>query len=96
MALLRRLTALRIVVSKGFDLATLSKSGDIVESKDKAQFEIAVAGEELREPLLLLLENRLREAHELYRAAERVTQLTIPTVTGGASTSVTLTGVGVA
>lgn len=88
MALLRRLTDLRIVVSKGFDFAALLKGGDTVKSKDKAEFEIVVAGEvheldgvweecfkprlsELRESLLLLLENRLREAHELYRAAER-------------------------
>ncbi len=88
MVLLRRLTHLRIVVSKGFDFASLLKGGDTVDSKDKAEFEIAVAGEvhevdtvwelcfkprlsELRESLLLLLENRLREAHELYRAAER-------------------------
>jgi hypothetical protein len=88
MVLLRRLTDLRIVVSKGFDFASLLKGGDTVESKDKAEFEVAVAGEvheldrvwedcfkprlpELRESLLLLLENRLREAHELYRAAER-------------------------
>jgi len=88
MALLRRLTDFRIAVRKGFDFASPLKGGDTVGSKDKAEFEIAVAGEvheldrvwedcfkprlsELRESLLLLLENRLREAHELYRAAER-------------------------
>ena len=88
MALLRRLTALRVIVKKGFDFTTLLKGGDTIESRDKAEFEIEVAGEtheldtvwencfkprfpELRETLILLFEDRLREAHELYRAAER-------------------------
>jgi hypothetical protein len=82
--LLRRLTALRVIVKKGFDLA----SGDTVKLRDKAKFEIEVAGEthelatvwegcfkprfpELREALILLLEDRLREAHELYQVTER-------------------------
>jgi hypothetical protein len=88
MALLRRLTDLRIIVKKALDFASLLEGGDTVEDKDKAELEIAIAGEvheldlvwqecfkpripELRESLILLLENRLREAHEIYRAAER-------------------------
>ena len=45
MALLRRLTALRVIVKKGFDFTTLLKGGDTIESRDKAEFEIEVAGE---------------------------------------------------
>lgn len=88
MALLRRLTRLRIVVRKAFDFGSLLERSDTFESKDKTEFDVAVDGEDhdldavwddafkpqfvaVRESLLVLLEDRLRETHELYCAAQR-------------------------
>ncbi|MHB9007780.1 MAG: DUF4020 domain-containing protein [Limisphaerales bacterium] len=88
MTLLRRFTSLRIVLNREWDVNPLLGSHNTTESEDKAELEIALAGElhdldtvwdsllrprltRLREPLLLLLENRLREAHEMFVATGR-------------------------
>ncbi len=88
MVLLRRIISLRTIMTTAVDFAALMKGGDTIDTKDKAEFEIALAGEahelegvwdfmlkqhlsDLAEPLSVLLEDRIREGHEIYRTAER-------------------------
>ena len=88
MALLRRLTALHINVTKRLDFEAMMKGGDTIDAKDRADFEITLAGEahqmeaawahllkhqlpHLAEPLLVLLEDRVRESHEINSTSGR-------------------------
>lgn len=45
MVLLRRIISLRTVMTTAVDFAALMKGGDTIDTKDKAEFEIALAGE---------------------------------------------------